>query len=215
MAWISRVRGGGGAAGGQHVVDDDHPVARRDGVLVDLELVGAVLEVVLLRLGGPRELAGLADGDEPGPQPVRDGRRQHEPAGLDAHHPVDVAPHEVLGQPVDHGANATASPSSGVMSLNRMPGSGKSGTSRINDRRSSSSAPSSTAATLGHPSAASGPVGGCHLLESWLGSARCGRGPPPYSSISGGSTPAESAKRALAGVVPARASAARTTEAAV
>ena len=44
------------------------PGATRVGV--DLEAVGAVLELVLLGLGGPRELPGLAHRDEPGPEPV-------------------------------------------------------------------------------------------------------------------------------------------------
>ena len=43
-----------------------------DGVTVDLELVGAVLELVLLAGNGPRQLAGLADRDEPGAEPVGD-----------------------------------------------------------------------------------------------------------------------------------------------
>ena len=56
----SRDRRRRGAAGGEHVVDDQHPLARRDRVAVDLEQVGAVLELVLLALDLPRQLARLA-----------------------------------------------------------------------------------------------------------------------------------------------------------
>src|SRR4051812_32962835 len=45
--------GGGGAAGGEQVVDDDDALAFHDGVLVQLERVGTVLELVgdFVRLG--------------------------------------------------------------------------------------------------------------------------------------------------------------------
>ena len=39
---------------------DQHPLVGMDGVAVDLQLVGAVLELVLLADDGPRQLAGLA-----------------------------------------------------------------------------------------------------------------------------------------------------------
>ena len=64
----------GGAAGGEHVVDDQDPLAGMDGVAVDLELVGAVLELVLLAGDRPRQLAGLADRHEPGAEAVGDRR---------------------------------------------------------------------------------------------------------------------------------------------
>ena len=53
----SRTDGRRGAAGREHVVDDQHLLAGRDRVAVDLEQVGAVLELVLLALDLPRELA--------------------------------------------------------------------------------------------------------------------------------------------------------------
>ena len=56
---------------------------------MDLEQVGAVLEDVLLAADRPRQLAGLADRDERGAQPVGDRRGEDEAAGLDAEHPVD------------------------------------------------------------------------------------------------------------------------------
>ena len=62
-----------------------------DRVAVDLEQVGAVLELVLLALDLPRQLAGLADRHEPGRAAVRDRRREHEAARLDPEHLVDRA----------------------------------------------------------------------------------------------------------------------------
>ena len=62
----------GRAAGREDVVDDEHLLAGRDRVAVDLEQVGAVLELVLLALDLPRELARLADGARIRP---RAGRR--------------------------------------------------------------------------------------------------------------------------------------------
>ena len=92
----------GRATGGQHVVDDQHPLAREDGVAVDLQLVGAVLEHVLLAGDRPRQLARpCGPGTNDGPDPVGDGRGQDEAAGLDADHPVDGDAGEVVGDGVD------------------------------------------------------------------------------------------------------------------
>src|ERR1700738_567992 len=60
---------GGGAPGREHVVAHEDTLPRGHGVTVDLEEVGAVLELVLLALDLPRELSGLAHGHEPGPEP--------------------------------------------------------------------------------------------------------------------------------------------------
>src|SRR5262245_29554882 len=60
------------------------------GVAVDLEQVGAVLELVLLALDLPGQLPGLPHRHEPGPVAVRDRRREHKAAGLDAEHLVDL-----------------------------------------------------------------------------------------------------------------------------
>ena len=79
-----------GAAGREQVVDDEDPLAGLDGVAVDLEGVGAVLERVLdgQRLG--RQLAQLADRHEARVQLVRHRRREDEPARLHAHDDVDL-----------------------------------------------------------------------------------------------------------------------------
>ena len=70
-------------------------------VAVDLELVGAVLELVLLAIHRPRQLAGLAHRHEPGAEPVGDRRGEDEAPGLDADHPVDLDAGEVVGDGVD------------------------------------------------------------------------------------------------------------------
>src|SRR5438309_11191202 len=44
----------GRPAGCDHVVDDQHPLAREHGIPMDLEAIGAVLEQVLLLLDLPR-----------------------------------------------------------------------------------------------------------------------------------------------------------------
>ena len=95
--------GGGrrGTAGGQHVVDDQDPFARVDRVTVDLELVGAVFELVLLAHDRPRELAGLAHGNEARTHAVGDGSGEDETPGFDADHPVDLNAVELLDQAVD------------------------------------------------------------------------------------------------------------------
>src|SRR6266704_1096439 len=95
-------RGARGPAGGQYVVDDQHALARRDRVRVDLEGGGPVLEAVLLRLHGGGQFAGLADGHEAGSEVVGDRRGQDEPPGLDAEHAVDVAASEVDDRLIDH-----------------------------------------------------------------------------------------------------------------
>ena len=77
-----------------------------DGVAVDLELVGAVLEHVLLAGDRPGQLAGLAHGHERGAEPVGDRRGEDEAAGLDADHAVDVDAGEAVGERVDREAEA-------------------------------------------------------------------------------------------------------------
>src|SRR5215204_4536794 len=95
-------RGPGGAAGGEHVVDDQDPLAGDHGVGVQLQGGGAVLERVLLGLDLVGQLAGLADGEEAGPEVVGHRGGQDEAAGLDADDLVDVAPAEVDHRLVDH-----------------------------------------------------------------------------------------------------------------
>src|SRR3989442_6286213 len=74
-------------ARGEHVVHDQYPLAGLHGVAVDLEQVGAVLELVLLALDLPGELPRLAHGHEPGPEAVGGGGGQDEASGLDPEDP--------------------------------------------------------------------------------------------------------------------------------
>src|SRR5918997_1344735 len=96
----------GGAAGGEHVVDDQDPLAGDDGVGVQLQGGGTVLEGVLLGLDLVGQLAGLADGDEAGSEVVGDRGGEDEAAGLDPDHLVDVAAAEVDDRLVDHRGEA-------------------------------------------------------------------------------------------------------------
>ena len=62
-----------------------------DRVAVDLELVLAVLERVVLAHDRPWQLAGLANRHEPGPHAVRDRRGDDEAARLHAEHAIGAA----------------------------------------------------------------------------------------------------------------------------
>src|SRR3954453_17203296 len=72
------------AARSEDVVDHEHAIARRDRIIVDLDLVFAVFELVLVRAFGPRQLPRFADGDEAGAEDPRDAAAEDEAARLDA-----------------------------------------------------------------------------------------------------------------------------------
>src|SRR3954454_767050 len=91
----------GGPAGREDVVDDEHSLARLDGVTMDLERRGPVLEGVGLLEGFVRELSFLADGDDARAEVIGDRGPEDEPAGLDPDHLVDVAAPEVDDDQVD------------------------------------------------------------------------------------------------------------------
>src|SRR4029077_2361229 len=76
-------RGRGRPAGGQNIIHDQDLLTGLHGVGVNLERVGAVLEVVRLHYRRPRELAGLANGHEPGAQLHRHRGAGDEATGLD------------------------------------------------------------------------------------------------------------------------------------
>ena len=186
-------RRGHGAAGGEDVVDEQHPLPRLDRVLVQLEGGLAVLEGVRHGVGLPRQLARLPDRDEPASELQRDRRRQDEPARLHSDDLVD-----------DHGARCrrgrraasasmtTANPSwsasSGLMSLNTTPGSGKSGTSTTS-RSSASRAASRRSLTS------------CLASIGTAGSAGCVR--TPCSGFTGPWAGGATRPRPAAGALPA------------
>ena len=68
---------------------------------MDLELVGAVLELVLLADDRPRQLACLADRHEAGAQAIRHRRGEDEAARLDADDAVDARVREAGDEVVD------------------------------------------------------------------------------------------------------------------
>jgi hypothetical protein len=70
-------------------------------VLVDLQLVGAVLEGIGLAEDGAGKLSGLACGHEACAEPIGDGRAHEEPARLGAHDLGDARLEEVVGDGVD------------------------------------------------------------------------------------------------------------------
>src|SRR6185503_19219081 len=80
------------AAGGDQVVDHEHALAAVDRVGVDLDAVGAVLEVVVDADRRVRELAGLAHGDEARLERDRDGAAEDEAARFDAGDLDDTPP---------------------------------------------------------------------------------------------------------------------------
>ncbi len=52
------------AAGGQQVIDQEHPCARLNGILVNLEPIGAIFEAVFDLDDGGWKFAGFSDRDE-------------------------------------------------------------------------------------------------------------------------------------------------------
>ena len=133
-------RCGEGATGGQHVVDD-HDVAATQQSRPSAGISSAALPYsrsYCSAVHRRRQFAALADGEHAGAQPVGDGRRHQEPAGIDAGHQVgagrDVRPARRSPPPVP-----SRSANSGVRSLNCTPGCGKSATSRVSDAMISAS----------------------------------------------------------------------------
>src|SRR5919108_2897201 len=94
--------GGGRASSRQNIIDDKHLLTGLDRVGVDLELVGAVLEVVRLHDRHPRQLARLTDGDEAGVEPDRHRRARYEAPRLDAGDEVRRIVEPGFGHQLDH-----------------------------------------------------------------------------------------------------------------
>src|SRR5258706_6105804 len=89
---------GGGTAGRQDVVDQEDLLAMVNGVVVDLEGVGAVFEDVFVALLRPGELARLADGNEACAEALGDATAEDEAARFDGCHGRDALAQERLGQ---------------------------------------------------------------------------------------------------------------------
>src|SRR6202043_1178981 len=80
-----------GPAGGDQVVDHQHLLAGGDRVLVHVQDVGSVLQRVPNLAGLPRQLAGLADGNEAGAELESHSRPEDEAARLHRGDEVDTA----------------------------------------------------------------------------------------------------------------------------
>src|ERR1043166_3893067 len=87
-----------GAAGGEQIVDDEHAIARRQCVVVDLERVAAVLEDVFVTAARIREFVRLADRNETGAEVLRDDAAEDEAARLDRRDGGDAGVAERLRQ---------------------------------------------------------------------------------------------------------------------
>ncbi len=96
----------GGAARCHQVVDDQHDVVGGDGVDVDLQRVGPVLELERLAERLARQFSRLAGGYEPGIESAGDRRAHHEAARLRADHLRHAASLEMRGDRVDDGGEA-------------------------------------------------------------------------------------------------------------
>lgn len=93
--------GGGSASGGKEVVADDDALAGLDGVFMNFERVGAVLEGVGDAGGFGGEFLGLAHGDEAGAEAVGEGGGEDEAARLDSCDHIDFVTLVVIAKTVD------------------------------------------------------------------------------------------------------------------
>src|SRR6185436_11285639 len=83
------------------IIDDDHALARGHAVDVDLDAVGAVLELVVMADRRVRQLARLADRYKADPERVGDRGAEDEAARFDRGHLVDLA-EVAIGEDADH-----------------------------------------------------------------------------------------------------------------
>lgn len=95
--------GGGGAAGGEEVVDEEDFFARFDCVDMDFDDVFAVFEGVGHLVGGPREFAFFADGDEASVEDLGDAGGEDEAAGVDADDFIDFGAACGVGKELEGG----------------------------------------------------------------------------------------------------------------
>ena len=91
----------GGAAGGDQIVDENHPLAGSDRVLMHLHFVDAIFELIGDRDDAMRQLALLANRDEAGGKLMRHRASQDEAARLHPSDLVDLAAAPGLHEFVD------------------------------------------------------------------------------------------------------------------
>lgn len=98
-------RGERGAGGSDEVVGEEHPCARRAGVDMHGEPVGAIFERIFLGDRLARQLARLADEEQPAAEPLGKRRADDEAAGLDRGDEIGFLP-DARRQPLDRGGEA-------------------------------------------------------------------------------------------------------------
>src|SRR4029077_7727098 len=79
------------ASGSQQIIADQDALAGLDGIFVNLERVCSVFELIGDLRGLAWQFAGFADGNESGPQPIRQSGGEYKTTGPDTHHYVDLA----------------------------------------------------------------------------------------------------------------------------
>ena len=131
-----RGRAGGGAAGGEQVVDEQDAVVGGEGIVVNLEDAAAVFEGVLAAPRFPRQFAGLADRHEAAAEDARDAAAEDEAARFDRRYVRDAGVFERLGQRVRDVVERFVRAQQRRDVFEDDAGLGKSGTSRMNGRRS-------------------------------------------------------------------------------
>src|SRR6185312_3023916 len=89
------------AARGEQVIHQDHPLARLDRVLMNLEGVRPVFEVIGYPRRRSRQLARLPYGHKPRVEPVRERWTKDEATRFDAEHQVDVLVDVVLRERIN------------------------------------------------------------------------------------------------------------------
>src|SRR6185312_14139577 len=86
---------------GEQVIHNDHALPAADGVFVDLQGVIAIFKLVSPFHGFSGQLAGLADGDEAGVQPVGQGGAKDETTCFNGQHGINLVVQVVLGERIN------------------------------------------------------------------------------------------------------------------
>ena len=89
------------AAGSQQVIDQHYALSGLNGVQVNLQRVGAVLQIIGHARDGRGQFVRLAHGHKAGVEPVGQGGAKDKAAGLDAEDEVDLAREIVRRQRVN------------------------------------------------------------------------------------------------------------------
>ena len=115
----------------QEIIDDDDDVTRSERIGMNLQSIGAIFEFIFMSSRFIRKFTWFLTGMNGRPKRLATGVPRMKP--LDSIPTICVAPKHVIDQPRASivASRASGSDRTGVMSLNKMPGFGKSGMSRI------------------------------------------------------------------------------------